>query len=155
MFDGAIKSFGFDHNIDEPCIYRRHNRNAIALLVLYVNDILIIRNDVGMLSSIKIWLSSQFRMKDLGYTSYVLGIKLMQNLNNRRLALSQASYIEKILVRFNMQNSKKVSLSSRHGVYLSWDQCPKTPEEIESMKRVPYAWAVGLMYAMLCTKPDI
>ena len=49
-----------------------------------------------------------------------------------------------------------MSLPSRHGVYLSRDQRPKTPEEIESMKRVPYALAVGsLMYAMLCTRPDI
>ena len=73
-------------------------------------------------------------MKDLGDASYVLGIKLMRDCKNRRLALSHASYIEKILVRFNIQNSKKVSLPSRHGVRLSRDQCPKTPEEIENMK---------------------
>ena len=115
-------------------MYKRRNRNAIVFLVLYVDDILIIENDMGMLSSLKIWLSSQFQMKDLGDASYVLGIKLMRDCKNKRLALSQASYIEKILVQFNMQNSKKVSLPSRHGVYLSWDQCPKTPEEIESMK---------------------
>ena len=55
-----------------------------------------------------------------------------------------------------MQNFKKVSLPSRHGVYLSQDQTLKTPEEIENMKRVPYASVVGsLMYAMLCTRPDI
>ena len=58
-------------------------------------------------------------MKDLGDASYVLGIKLMRDRKNRRLALSQASYVEKILVWFNMQNFKKVSLPSRHGVYLS------------------------------------
>ena len=53
-FDRAIKSFGFDQNIDEPYVYKRRNRNVIAFLVLYVDDILIIGNDVGMLSSIKI-----------------------------------------------------------------------------------------------------
>ena len=70
--------------------------------------------------------------------------------------MSQASYIDKILVRFSMQNSKKGNLPSRHGVQLSKEQCPKTPQEVEDMKRVPYASAVGsLMYAMLCTRPDI
>ena len=55
-----------------------------------------------------------------------------------------------------MQNSKKGFLPFRHGVSLSKEQCPKTPEEIESMKAVPYASAVGsLMYAILCTRPDI
>ena len=72
------------------------------------------------------------------------------------IGLSQALYIDTILNRFNMQGSKKGFLPFRHGIVLSKDQSPKTPEEIESMKAVPYASAVGsLMYAMLCTRPDI
>ncbi|KAK9177480.1 hypothetical protein WN944_029502 [Citrus x changshan-huyou] len=43
-----------------------------------------------------------------------------------------------------------------HGITFSKDQSPKTSEEIERMRRVPYAEAVGsLMNAMLCTRPDI
>ena len=43
-----------------------------------------------------------------------------------------------------------------HGVHLSKEQSPKTPQEVEDMRRYPYASAVGsLMYAMLCTRPDI
>ena len=39
---------------------------------------------------------------------------------------------------------------------LSLYMCPKTPEEKEKMSRVPYASVVGsLMYAMMCTRPDI
>jgi hypothetical protein len=35
-------------------------------------------------------------------------------------------------------------------------ECPKTPQEEEEMRVVPYALAVGsLIYAMLCTSPDI
>eukprot|EP00253_Pinus_taeda_P034728 PITA_34728 len=42
------------------------------------------------------------------------------------------------------------------GVRLSAKQCPKTQEEEEDMSHVPYASAVGnLMYAMVCTRPDI
>ena len=55
-----------------------------------------------------------------------------------------------------MQNSKKGLLPARHGIILSKEQCPKTPQEEEDMRRVPYASAVSsLMYAMLCTRPDI
>jgi hypothetical protein len=46
-------------------------------LVLYVDDILLIGNDVGALSSVKVWLSKQFDMKDLGEASYILGIKVI------------------------------------------------------------------------------
>ena len=55
-----------------------------------------------------------------------------------------------------MQDSKKGFLSLIHGITLSNDQCPQTLDEIEKMKAVPYASAVGsLMYVMLCTRPDI
>ena len=65
-FDQAIKSFGFEQNLDEPCVYKRHQDKVLIFLVFYVDDILLIGNDVGVTSSVKIWLSSQFEMKDLG-----------------------------------------------------------------------------------------
>ena len=72
------------------------------------------------------------------------------------LALSQALYIDKILARFNMENSKRATLPFRHGIHLSKRQLPKTPKQKERMSRIPFSSAVGsLMYAMLCTRPDI
>ncbi|KAA0050103.1 gag/pol protein [Cucumis melo var. makuwa] len=119
-FDIAIKSYGFDQNVDEPCVYKKINKGKVAFLVLYVNDILLIGNDVGYLIDVKAWLAAQFQMKDLG------------------------------------ENSKKGLLPFRHGVHLSKEQCPKTPQEVKDMRRTPYASAVGsLMYVMLCTRPDI
>ena len=151
-----IKSYDFNQNVNEPCIYKYIKDKKVVFLVLYVDDILLIGNDVEILSNIKKWLAEQFQMKDLGEASYVLGIQIIRDRKNRLLALSQASYIDKVLIRFSMQNSKKGQLPSRHGVILSKEQCPKTPQEEEDMRRVPYASAVGsLMYAMLCTRPDI
>ncbi|KAH9792546.1 hypothetical protein KPL71_004166 [Citrus sinensis] len=81
---------------------------------------------------------------------------LLRDRKNKTLALSQAVYIDKILARFSMENSKTGLLPFRHGITFSKDQSPKTSEEIERMRRVPYAEAVGsLMYAMLCTRPDV
>ena len=128
----------------------------MVFLVLYVDDILLIGNNVKKLSDVKNWLSTQFQMKDLGEASYVLGIQIIRDRKNRLLALSQAAYIDKVLERFSMKNSKKGRLPSRHGIHLSKKQSPQTPEEEDAMRKVPYAFAVGsLMYAMLCTRPDI
>ena len=72
------------------------------------------------------------------------------------IGLSQATYIDKVLVRFAMQDSKKGITPFRYGMHLSKDQCPKTPEENEHMRAIPYASAEGsLMYAMLYTRLDI
>ena len=109
-----------------------------------------------MLSSVKGWMQKQFDMKDLGEANYILGIELLRDRKNKVLALSQALYIDKILARFIMENSKKGTLPFRHGVHLSKEQSQKTLEQKEHMSRIPFASAVGsLMYAMLCTRPDI
>ena len=59
------------------------------------------------------------------------------------LGLSQAGYIDMVLEWFNMQNSKKGLLPFRHGVPLSDDQRPKTREEENMMRQVPYTSTVG------------
>ena len=57
---------------------------------------------------------------------------------------------------FSMENSKRGLVPFRHGIHLSNKMCPDTPEEIECMKKIPYASAIGsLMYVMLCTQLDI
>ena len=95
-------------------------------------------------------------MKDLGEASFILGIKVYRDRPNRMLELSQKMYIEEVLKRFSMKNFKRDLLPFRHGIHLSKKMCPSTPEEIERMSKISYTSAIGsLMYAMLCTRPDI
>ena len=37
-FDQAIKSFGFEQNLDEPCVYKRHQDKVVIFLVLFVDN---------------------------------------------------------------------------------------------------------------------
>ena len=55
-----------------------------------------------------------------------------------------------------MEEVKKGFLPMSHGIHLSKTQCPSTTDERERMSRIPYASAIGsIMYAMICTRPDI
>ena len=128
----------------------------LPFLVLYVDDILIIGNDVGMLSTVKAWLSRHFSMKDLGEASYILGIRIFRDISKRMLGLSQFRYIETIVKKVCMENFKIGLTPMRHGISLSTSMSPKTPEERANMDMIPYASAIGsIMYVMLCTRLDI
>jgi hypothetical protein len=95
-------------------------------------------------------------MKDLGAANFILGMEIKRDCANRKLWLNQRKYVETILQRFNMHGSKPVKVPIPIGVKLSADQCPKTQEEEENMSHVLCASVVGsLMYAMVCTRPDI
>ena len=63
-FDQAVKTYGFKQSVDEPSIYKHFKDKKIVFLVLYVDDILLIGNDTGVLTSVKVWLAKQFDMKD-------------------------------------------------------------------------------------------
>ena len=47
-------------------MYKKVRGNMMVFMISYVDDILLIGNDVGLLSLVKIWLSIQFQMKDIG-----------------------------------------------------------------------------------------
>ncbi|KAJ9547812.1 hypothetical protein OSB04_020355 [Centaurea solstitialis] len=155
-FDEKIKEFGFLKNEDEPCVYKKVSGSIVVFLILYVDDILIIGNNIPTLESVKAWLGKCFAMKDLGEAAYILGIKIYRDRSRRLIGLSQSTYIDKILKRFKMEGSKRGNLPMVHGVHLSKTQCPSSKEDMNRMKGVPYASAIGsIMYAMLCTRPDV
>nr|CAE04463.2 OSJNBa0029L02.4 [Oryza sativa Japonica Group] len=155
-FDEVVKASGFVKNEEEPCVYKKINRSALGFLILYVDDILLIGNDIPMLKSAKTSLKNSFSMKDLGEATYILGIRIYRDRSKRLIGLSQSTYINKMLKRFNMQDSKKGFLSMSHGINLGKNQCPQTIDEQNKKSVIPYASAIGsIMYAMLCTRPDV
>ncbi|GJU46176.1 putative RNA-directed DNA polymerase [Tanacetum coccineum] len=155
-FHEKVKQFGFSRREDESCIYINVSGSVVVFLVLYVDDILLIGNDIPTLQSVKGWLGKCFAMKDMGDATYILGIKIYRDRSKRLIGLSQDTYLDKILKRFIMGNYKKRSLPLHHGIKISNDLCPVTDKELDKMSRVPYASAVGsIMYAMTCIRPDV
>ncbi|TYK22242.1 gag/pol protein [Cucumis melo var. makuwa] len=125
----------FEQNVDEPCVYERIINSTVAFLVLYVDDILLIGNDVGHLADIKKWLATQFQMKDLGNAQYVLGIQIVRNRKNKTQAMSQTSYIDKMLSRYKIQNSKNVGIVSRYQSNPGYDHWTSVKNILKYLRR--------------------
>ena len=62
-FDEIVKLFDFIKNIDEPYMYKKTSGSAIVYLVLYVDDILLIENDIPILQSSKYGYHKNFSRK--------------------------------------------------------------------------------------------
>ena len=76
--------------------------SSVAFLILYVDDILLIGNDIEFLDSIKGYLNKNFSMKDLGEAAYILGTKIYRDRSRRLIGLSQSTHLDKILKEFKM-----------------------------------------------------
>ena len=96
---------------------------------MYVDDILLVKNDTSVIVATREWLSSQFEIKDMGEANYVLGVKIVRDRSKKLLCLSQETYIKKVLERFHMHNSKPIDTPVDKGFHLILDHCPKNEEE--------------------------
>lgn len=157
-FDSFIMSLEYNRLSADHCTYykRFEDDNDFIILLLYVDDMLIAGPNKGRIQELKAQLAREFEMKDLGPANKILGMQIHRDKNNRKIWLSQENYLNKILRRFNMQDCKPISTPLPVNFKLSSNMSPSNEAERREMSRVPYASAVGsLMFAMICTRPDI
>ncbi|KAL4271204.1 hypothetical protein GQ457_13G028940 [Hibiscus cannabinus] len=156
-FDSFIMSLGYNRLNADPCAYfKRFGENGFVILLLYVDDMLVAGPNKDHIEELKARLAREFEMKDLGPENKILGMQIHRDRSNRKIWLSQKNYLKKILSRFSMQDCKPISTPLPINFKLSSSMSPSSEEERMEMSRVPYASAVGsLMFAMICTRPDI
>ena len=70
----------------EACVYKKVSGSSIAFLILYVDDILLMGNDIELLDSIKAYLNKSFSMKDLGEADYILSITIYRDRSRRLIS---------------------------------------------------------------------
>ena len=82
-------------------------------------------NDKGLLYKVKQFLSKNFDMKDMSETSYIIGIKIHKERSRGILGLSQDTYMNKVLERFNMKNCSLIVSPILKGDRFNLNQCLK------------------------------
>ena len=156
-FDSFMLKQGFFRSAYDCCVYIHMLRGGDYIyLVLYVDDMLIASKSKVEIDRLKAQLGKEFETKDLGVAKKILGMEITRERSSRKLFLTQKGYIERVIERFGMKGAKSVVTPLAPHFRLSSKQSPVTEEEKASMEYVPYASAIGsLMYAMVCTRPDI
>ncbi|GJV18826.1 retrotransposon protein, putative, ty1-copia subclass [Tanacetum coccineum] len=133
----------------------RTSGSSVALVVLYVDDILLMGNNVTMLQEVKSWLCKCFCMKDLGEEAYILGIKIIRDRSKRLIALSQIAYLEKTLKKFRIENSKKGYTPMIENPDYSKSQGAKTPSEVDNSIRPASRWLRNKPSGSITTWEDL
>lgn len=137
-------------------VYIRKTNFKMIIIVTYVDDLLLLSNDVNLKNEIKEKLQSTFKMKDLGEASKFLGINISRDRNNDTISIDQTEYIEEILERFNMSECNPAITPLDPNQKLDKEMSPKTQQEVAGMEKVPYREALGaLMFLNQGTRPDI
>ncbi|KAG8493315.1 hypothetical protein CXB51_010698 [Gossypium anomalum] len=156
-FESIMGEQGYKKTTSDHCVFvKRFSGDDFIILLLYVDYMLIVGQNTSRIEKLKQELSKSFAMKDLGPAKQILGIRLTRDRKARKLWLSQERYIEKVLQRFSMDKAKAVNTPFAIHFRVSVKHSPSTEKEKEEMQKIPYSSAVGsLIYAMVCTRPDL
>ncbi|GJU33662.1 hypothetical protein Tco_1182016 [Tanacetum coccineum] len=114
-------------------------------------------NHIPSLQSVENYLGeSVFYSERFKEAAFILGIKIYRDRSKRLIGIGQNDYMDKILKIYKMDNSKRGHIPMQERLDLNKSQGAQTPKEVNRMKNVPYASAVGsIMYAVRCTRHDV
>ena len=158
-YDVVCQTFadlGFKKSEYDPAVFCIHSGDDIIIVAIHIDNCTITGNNRVLLNEIKRKIKSRYSLTDLGPVNWLLGIKITQDQAARTISLSQESYINSILVRFNLTDVKPMSTLMDPSMRFSKDQSPQTPEEMAEMRNVPYQEGTGsLQYCAIATQPNI
>ncbi|KAK8933991.1 hypothetical protein KSP39_PZI015423 [Platanthera zijinensis] len=146
-FDYSVKNMGFMSSLSDKCLYIRHRSNKVAIICLYVDDMLILGSDQSVVDDVKSELMKEFSIKDLGAAEPILGMQVSFGKNG--ISLSQSHYIKSMLDTWGYSERRAVETPYDYNNRLK-------PNNGAAIRQSDYAKLISsLMYAMVCTRPDI
>jgi len=154
-----IHTFFTDHafirSTQDYSLYIHYGRKVIALV--YVDDLVLAAAKIEDISWIKTTLAQAFEMTDLGKLKVFLGLEIRRDRSQLLLSISQQRYIDRILERHGMQDSRPSLTPLDPNTRLRSDPIGESSlHDTQHISLEVYQSAVGsLMYAMLGTRPDI
>ena len=154
-----LKEHGFVQGKFDKCIFTKRwtkekdGFDDVAIIGIYVDDI-IIGGSKKSINAVKNLLFAEFKGKALGKISYMLGIIMDWKNNDKNLYLHQRKFVLEILKKFRMDNDnvKIASIPIQPNMNLYG---PRLEDESPLPKHLPYRSAIGALFYVLITRPDI
>ncbi|MCO5613209.1 hypothetical protein L7F22_067485 [Adiantum nelumboides] len=153
-FHQCMNSLGYTRFQSDANVCSHHSTNVLLFLAIYVDDILILSNSLYAIDKAKGELQASFSMIDMGTLHYCLGIQVLQNPSKGLIRISQQTYIQSLLTKFNMSSCKGVETPLPTSLKLK--QLDSTLTASTETQSFPFANILGgIRYLVTCTRPDI
>jgi transposase InsO family protein len=156
------EKLGFKPTVSDPCLFFKRSRTGrVMWIFLFVDDFQVsyFRDDRAEWNELKAMLVERFKTKDLGPSTWILGMRIKRDRKLRTISLDQELYITKALERYGLQECK---VAPTPGVVGSANllgpvpaDAPASASDTPADKQL-YQEIVGtLMYASVSCRPDI
>jgi len=136
-------------DMDHSIFIHKGPDQELCIIALYVDDLMVLSNDVNLLNQKKDELKSTFKMKDLGPIHWFLGLEITRDRSRHLISVSQTRYVSDVIEHFGFTNARPISTPIAVNFRLPRLDSPEVNVR-------DYQSRIGsIMYAMLGTRPDI
>jgi len=149
QLDEKLRSHGYKRLISDPCAYVRWDGDNVAIITVWVDDLLLFASNDTMMEHMKNSIESEWQATDLGEPSKIIGIEI--TMMPEYLRISQGKYIDNLLRKENMAEANPVGMPLDPNIKIG-----PNPEHNEPNRSNSYAKLLGeLQYVANATRPDI
>ena len=150
-----LLTLGYKRLESDRSIYVYAKNGVLVIIPVFIDDITLASNSTSKIDQTIKELESHFKLRNLGPTTWLLGMEITRDPANHSISLSQQQYITDILNQFGFADCNPISTPMDPGLVLQKTQS-LSDEDKEFMSKAPYLSAVGsLIYLAQCTRPDI
>jgi hypothetical protein len=147
--DEKLKRFGFQRLRSDPCVYVKRDGNQLAIITVWVDDLLLFATSDELIEQIKSDLRTEWEMTDLEEPTKIIGVEITQTKD--AITISQRMYIESILEREGLKEINSVATPMDLNIKLE-----PNPDGGEGNRSNSFARLLGeLQFLSNNTRPDI
>ncbi|GKE05378.1 ribonuclease H-like domain-containing protein [Tanacetum coccineum] len=141
---------GFVQSKFDYSLYIKQTDDVFVALLVYVDDFIITGNSLDEIENFKLFLKSNFMIKDLGIIKYFLGIEVLDNSNG--ICMTQRKYCLELIHEFGLLAAKPVTTPLPENCVLAVDE-----SESDKFKKniFEYQKLLGKLIYLTHTRPDI
>lgn len=89
-FSTVLLAHGFRQSASDHSLFSLSRGDSFIALLIYVDDIVIASNNNATIHDLKVFLSSEFKLKDLGTLKYFLGLEVARR--SKGISIWQCNY---------------------------------------------------------------
>ncbi|RVW38091.1 Retrovirus-related Pol polyprotein from transposon RE1 [Vitis vinifera] len=146
-FTKSMRAFGYRQSNSDHTLFLKKQHGKITTLIVYVDDMVVTRNDPEERKALQNYLSTEFEMKYLGHLKYFLGIEVSRS--SEGIFLSQRKYALDILQETGMSGCQPINTPIEEGLKLCVE-----PNQVSTDKG-RYQRLVGRLMYLAHTRPDL
>jgi Reverse transcriptase (RNA-dependent DNA polymerase) len=143
---------GYTVSLADEAVLYKFGHDSFTIVAVATDDFTIISESDSSTELLKKQIRKHWGISDLGPINWLLGMKISRDAKSRTISLCQQSYIELILVRFNLENARSAVTPLEPGIDLSPESPSVSPTLLTASEKRTYREMIGsLMYVTVMT----